>query len=61
MWITHLEEVKHSGEELRVCGKPTVQRVSWLGDQPHGKLVLVHDDGRPEHRPVCQQLECEGG
>ena len=29
--------------------------------QPHGKLMLVHDDGRAEGGTVREQLECERG
>lgn len=59
--FAHLEKVEHSCKELRVCSKSAVQRVPWLGYQPHCKFVLVHDDGCPEHRSVCQQLERERG
>lgn len=54
-----LEEVGHAGEELRVDGQAAVERVPRARNQPHRKLVLEHDDGGAEGRPVRQQLERE--
>ena len=49
----------HPGQELGVDCQPTVETVSWLGNQAHSKLMLKHDDCCPESRSMRQKLEGE--
>ena len=55
------EQVVDTGQQLGVDGQAGVQLVILLGHQPHGKLVLEHDDGCPEVGGHGQQLEHQRG
>ena len=57
--LPNFQEVVHSREELRVCSESTVEGVSWLGHEPHRKLMLIHDDCSSECWSVSQELESE--